>query len=148
MAEIEIIGGKELRAKLKSIDSKTALAVKTQVLKSGLKIESAAKDKAPVDTGRLRAAIDTRISKGGFSYEVFPTVDYAAAVEFGTRPHFPPTAALAGWSRRHGLSGKQYLIARAISRAGTKKQPFLFPAYEAEKDQFINGIKIILQGLR
>jgi HK97 gp10 family phage protein len=150
MAEkhVEVIGLDGLKRKFKSIDTNTAQQIKAQVLKSGLKIESAAKDKAPVDTGRLRAAIDTKISNGGFTYEVYPTVTYAAALEFGTRAHFPPPAALAGWARRHGMSGKEYLIARAVSRKGTKKQPFLFPAYEAEKDNFINGIKDILKGVR
>lgn len=146
--QIEVIGLDGLKKKFKSIDTNAANLIKGQVLKSGLKIESAAKDKAPVDTGRMRAAIDTKISNGGFTYEVYPTVTYAAAIEFGTRAHFPPPAALAGWARRHGMSGKEYLIARAISRKGTKARPFLFPAYEAEKDQFINGIKAILQGLR
>lgn len=146
--DIEVIGLNDAKRKLREIDTQTANRIKAQVLKSGLKIESAAKDKAPVDTGRLRAAIDTRVSNGGFTYEVYPTVTYAAAIEFGTKAHFPPTGAIAGWARRHGLSGKEYLIARSIARRGTKKQPFLFPAYEAEKDQFIDGIRTILKGLR
>lgn len=145
---VEIIGLAKLQKKLTSIDTNAANLIKAQVLKSGLIIESAAKDKAPVDTGRMRAAIETKVSNGGFTYEVYPTVNYAPAIEFGTRPHFPPPSALAGWARRHGMSGKEYLIARAISRKGTKKRPFLFPAYEAEKDNFINGIKAIVKDLR
>lgn len=146
--KVEIVGLDNLKKKFKSIDTNTAQQIKAQVLKSGLKIESAAKDKAPVDTGRLRAAIETKVSNGGFTYEVYPTVTYAAALEFGTRAHFPPPAALAGWARRHGMSGKEYLIARAVSRKGTKKQPFLFPAYEDEKDKFVNAIRSILKGVR
>lgn len=132
---------------LKNITVKASNEIKGQILKSGLIIESKAKDKAPVDTGLLRAEVETRISDGGFTYEVFPTSKYAAFVEFGTKPHFPPPQALAGWARRHGLSGREYLIARAIARRGTRPQPFLFPAYEAEKDNFIESIKRILKSL-
>jgi hypothetical protein len=88
-------------------------------------------------------------------------VKYAPAVEFGTKPHFPPPKALEGWVRRKGISariarhthggqtGKKkkvgttssedtraaFIIARAISKKGTQAHPFLQPAKEdLEKD--------------
>jgi len=43
---------------------------------------AAAKDRAPVDTGRLRASI--RAEAKGLSARVLTDCEYAAAVEFGT----------------------------------------------------------------
>lgn len=51
---------------------------------------------------------------------------YAEYVEIGTRPHFPPVAALQDWVEKVlGLSGEDaqsaaFLIARKISKVGTK----------------------------
>lgn len=80
--------------------------------------------------------------------------DYSLAVEFGTRPHFPPVEAVTGqtesldiWVRRmnpspsseaeQGMSQEElnesvaFQIARRISRVGTKEKPFMRPAYNA-----------------
>lgn len=51
---------------------------------------------------------------------------YGEPVEYGTRPHFPPVKAIQHWvERKLRISGKEahsvaFLIARAISRRGTK----------------------------
>lgn len=66
--------------------------------------------------------------------------DYWKYVEYGTRPHFPPINAIKKWISvkpvlpRPLKTGKlptanqlSYLIARKISKVGTKPQPFLKP---------------------
>lgn len=69
-------------------------------------------------------------------WRISPGVNYAPYVEGGTRPHFPPAANLQPWVERVlGLSGaearhKAFLIARAISRRGTRAHPFMRPAAE------------------
>jgi hypothetical protein len=60
-----------------------------------------------------------------------PTNRYGLFVELGTRPHFPPPAALEGWVRRRlGITGDRevrevaFLIGRKIARVGTPGQHF------------------------
>lgn len=77
----------------------------------------------PVDRGLLRGGTQTQILGQGADVlgRVFNTMEYAPAVELGSRPHFPPVAALEAWARRKlGQDGLGFVIARAISRRGTK----------------------------
>lgn len=95
-------------------------------------IQSRARENAPVDTGRLRSSIGVN-SPSDRMREIGANTDYAEYVEKGTSAHFPPPAALEGWALRHGFSGPNagFLAARAISRSGTKPQPYMRPAAEA-----------------
>ena len=78
-----------------------------------------AKINAPVDSGRLRASITPEVRTAGETVEgvVGSNVTYAPYVELGTRPHWPPLAALEVWARRHHTSA--FLVARAIAERGT-----------------------------
>lgn len=94
-------------------------------------IQSQARGNAPVDTGRLRNSIGVE-SPSNRTREIGANTDYAEYVETGTRPHFPPPSALEGWAGRHGFGpGGGFMVARAISRSGTKAQPYMRPAAEA-----------------
>ena len=95
-------------------------------------IQSRARENAPVDTGRLRGSIGIDAPSDRMR-EIGANTDYAEYVEKGTSAHFPPPSALQGWALRHGFSGPQagFLVARAISRSGTKPRPYMKPAAEA-----------------
>lgn len=94
-------------------------------------IQSRARENAPVDTGRLRNSIGVE-SPSDRMRIIGANTDYAEYVETGTGAHFPPPAALEGWAKRHGFGdGGGFLVARAISRSGTKAQPYMKPAAEA-----------------
>ena len=99
---------------------------------STMLITAEAKRGAPVDTGRLRASITPEVRPGNpIEGVVGSNVDYAPYMELGTKPHWPPWGPgtpLAIWARRHGISA--YLVARAISKKGTKARRFLQLAYE------------------
>lgn len=83
-----------------------------------------------VDTGRALASISwIRVGLDGL---VSVDVEYGKYIEFGTAPHFPPPAALAGWARRHGMAGMEFVIARHIAQVGTPARPFLYPSYMEE----------------
>lgn len=104
------------------------------LLQSGLTVEGAARMRAPVDTGRLRNSITTELEKT--RVVVGSNLHYAPHVEFGTRPHWPPLAAMQPWARRHGFPAGRagaFLVARAIARRGTKAQPYMRPALEASR---------------
>jgi len=89
--------------------------------------------------------------------------DYARAVEFGTRPHFPPVKALTGqqesldtWVRRMSPSAPEgmedasqeevnetvaFLIARDISRTGTKEMPFMRPGFNVARAKLRKSLR-------
>lgn len=149
----------------------------------GINTVREAKQRVPVDEGRLRNSISYQKKKGLF-VEVVAQADYAAYVEFGTRrfaakyvsslPQDWKTyaatfkgkggggidemiARLTDWVLRKGLQtgskrskkGKQdaesvaYVIALRILQNGIKAQPFLYPAYDIAKKEFIQEVKEI-----
>lgn len=57
--------------------------IQQELLQLGLKIEAEAKKRCPVDTGRLRASINTQL-QGDYKVRVGSNVEYAPYVEYGT----------------------------------------------------------------
>lgn len=96
--------------------------------RGALVIQREGRSNAPVDTGRLRNSIAVE-APSNRSRKIGPGVDYGEYVETGTRPHWPPKGALAGWAKRHGLA--EYPVRRAIGLRGTKAQPYMQPAADA-----------------
>lgn len=78
-----------------------------------------------VDTGRLRASITHRIvvSPGGSYAEVGSAVEYAAFVEYGTRPH----RIIARNAQALYWRGAAHPV-RAVNHPGSRPYPFLRPA--------------------
>lgn len=103
---------------------------------STLLVQADAKRLAPVDTGRLRASITPEVrqgaSRGDIVGAVGSIVEYAAAAELGSKPHFPPLEAVATWAERHGMSA--FAVALAIARNGTKAFKFLQRAFEKNEE--------------
>jgi hypothetical protein len=109
-------------------------AVLSGVRNAALIVEGAAKknlvawqskDVGGVDTGVLRASITPEVRQQGNKTlgVVGSNLVYAPFVELDTRPHWPPLAALELWAQRHGTTA--YIVARAISRTGTKGKKYL-----------------------
>lgn len=144
--KFKVEGADEAIAKLKSLSVETKSKVINQTAKSSLKIEAESKNKAPVDTGRLRSSIQTRFEDEGLIGIIYSDVAYAPYVEFGRKAGKPPpSSALKGWARRHKMEGLSYVIARSIGRKGVKAQPFLRPSFEKEKNDYKNKVKRILK---
>lgn len=65
--------------------------------------------------------------------------EHGEPVELGTKPHFPPTGPIQHWVERVlGITGKEaagvaFLIARAISRRGTKGAHMFEEGFEASE---------------
>jgi len=106
------------------------------LFKGALDIESGAKMKAPVDTGRLRSSIQSKIDHEDVSAEVTVNVDYAPYVEFGT-----------GQYAREYLAGKPREMvdhAREFKRPKdgySPARPFLFPTYYEQRPKIIKALK-------
>ena len=118
---------KEIERKVKELTSGPMV----QTMRNAtMLLQRDAKILAPVDTGRLRASITPSVTVGPEAIQgvVGSNVKYAPYVELGTRPHWPPIAALETWAKSHGTSA--FLVARAIARRGTKARRYLQGAYE------------------
>lgn len=87
----------------------------------------------PMDTRALMGSITSTIEGTGavLTGRAGPTRRYGLFVEKGTRPHWAPISALAGWARRHGVS--PFAVQRAIRRRGTRAQPFIGPSLPRQR---------------
>lgn len=136
---------------LKSARELAPHLIMQELEKSGFRIEADAKKNCAVDMGGTRASIQAR----AVSTTNGPAVEVSCAktglyLEFGTRPHMPPVESIKAWAVRHGIpESAAYAIALHIKQYGTPAQPFMFPAYEAERPEFIRNVgKAVVQAFR
>jgi hypothetical protein len=130
-----VSGVPELQAKFAAAPAKIRIKIMADLNKYGVVLASALRAKAPKDQGNLRAGIhsDPMLAAGDLAViTIRGSASYTMAVDKGTAPHFPPSAALVGWATRHPMAGvspqqSAFLIARAISKRGTRAQDFIDP---------------------
>ena len=112
--------------------------VKRTIVESTVTIQSDAVSLAPEDEGNLKNSIDYNITNSGLTGEIFAGASYAADVEFGTQPHV--IKAKPGGVLHFKKDGKD-VFATKVNHPGTKAQPFLVPAWEAERPKFISALQ-------
>lgn len=114
-------------------------AVKNIVNSTATRIVSKAKANVPVDTGRLRSSIHMRAFRGGLTVEVGSNLPYAVYQEKGTG-----IFAVEGNGRRtpwlYYYQGNKGPRGFRLTR-GNKPQPFLMPAYNSEKDNYVSRLR-------
>jgi HK97 gp10 family phage protein len=162
MIDVEIRGLRETQQEMERIVRDLRGAPYLNAMRRAtLLVQRSAKPLAPVDTGRLRASITPEVRAMGATVEgvVGSNVTYAPFVELGSKPHFPPIAAIMGWVHRQGMAGMYsirshrrvgskatqasedrsvaFLIARSIARRGGKAHPFLQPAFEENAEPIV-----------
>ncbi len=118
MIQMRIMGLEEL---LEKADPKLlAEPLRKLFTDASLRLERRAAQLTPKDTGILASKITHRIDTSPVPMwgQAYTNVKYAPYVEFDTRPHWPPKAALEGWARRHHIP--VFVVQRAIARHGTK----------------------------
>ena len=163
---------------LGSVSQKIEKEVIGEFAASAMKIQSDAKKNAPVNLGKLRQSIylDAEVKDKTIKYVVGSNASYAPYIEFGTGGKVSiPTGyasfagefkgkkggkfmdllkALTEWVNKKGIaSGKKsksvaYAIALSILRRGIRPQPFLIPAFEAEKNNLKKRIKDIIRNAK
>jgi hypothetical protein len=80
-------------------------------------------------------------------------VEYAEAVELGTKPHFPPVEPLADWVRakldvpEKEVQSVAFAIARKIAKSGTKAQLFLRDVVDRTNPQIQRVFQIMVEKL-
>jgi len=102
-------------------------------------LEGEIKKNTPVGVaGQLRSSIGTEVKSlgGGVRGIVGSPLSYAPYVEEGTKPHFPPVSALERWCElKLGDRRLAFVVARAISRRGTKAVKMFERGVEAKKEE-------------
>lgn len=152
---LEVTGIDDLRRKLDAVAAAVRRAARREIRAAALRIQAGARRKlhenGTTDTGRLANSIATEEEASGLDYRVGTNLVYARAIEFGLPPGYlrrmPPVDAIAGWVRRKlGIRDPRearrvaFLIARKIKRSGTDAQPYLHPAAEQERPEFLRRL--------
>jgi hypothetical protein len=126
---LRLEGAEELVARLERSPRLAAAEQQRAMQASLLLVEGDARRSVRHDTRRLMNSLTHEMSGRGTRLvgKVGPSVRYGLYVERGSRPHWPPRAALEGWARRHGIP--VFAVQRSIARRGTRARPFLVPAF-------------------
>jgi HK97 gp10 family phage protein len=152
MTTIKIeISPREMKKALADMDNYEKVVSKQlqgAVARATFRVGAGARMRAPVNFGRLRQSIKEKIGK--LRGEISVNVNYAGAVEFGTKAHeirpkvkkalaFKPGAGFRFWDE----SGR--VVVKSVKHPGTKAQPFLTPAVKEEARGFAKNIKTIIE---
>ena len=117
--------------------------VEKVVKNSAFKIEANAKSNLTknksVDTGHLRRAISTDI-KGLETIIHTSNIKYAPGVEYGTKAHIikPKNKRFLYWK------GAKHPV-KQVRHPGGRAKPYLIPAFNKEKDQFLEKLKEVIK---
>lgn len=145
------ITDKEMRRALGDIQnygSATAKEIQGVITRSTYRVGARARQNAPSKFGRLRQSVREKVGK--LMGEISVNVDYAGAVEFGTKPHiikpkrkkalaFKPGAGFKFWDE----SGR--VVVKSVKHPGTDPQPYLRPALEAEVGHMTQALKKVIE---
>ena len=113
--------------------------IRKVVKNSAFNIERNAKSSASVKTGHLRRSISTKI--GDMEATIHTSnLKYAPMVEFGTRPHI----IRAKNKKALYWKGATHPV-KQVNHPGSKAKPYLIPAFEKEKDQFLEKLKEVIE---
>ena len=113
--------------------------VRKVVKNSAFNIERSAKSSVSVKTGHLRRSISTKM--GDMEATIHTSnLKYAPMVEYGTRAHIirPKTKKALYW--KGATRPVKY-----VNHPGSKAKPYLIPAFEKEKDQFLEKLKEVIK---
>ena len=76
------------------------------VARSAMQMRVEIRARTPINLGHLHSSIAVAIEDEGLTGIVGSNLNYAPHVEFGTRPHYPPLAAIQAWVHSKGLAGR------------------------------------------
>lgn len=153
---VEIQEGRELAKKFKEMGRRAKDGIDKVLLQAGYLVEKEAKIRCPVDTGRLRASITTRLGQGEKAVAVGSNVEYAAAVEFGSEQEWTQTIRVGAKLKKPKVDpktgrlrtrGKNKTESITIRHARKIAKPFLGPALEAKREDILRLVDDYTQKL-
>ena len=154
MSDISVkVNLKELEDLTKAFPEASKTARRGRITEALLLLEREVKLLTPEGAGpfHLRDTIFQKVEMSGESAwgQVGTPAIYGAAIEYGTKPHFPPIAPLVFWvEKRLGLTGKEaksvaFAIARKISKKGTYGTHMFQYAFERNRSAVVAMLKQI-----
>jgi hypothetical protein len=162
---VVVKGFKEKRAEVKNYGDKLNARVLAEARASAMTIARNAKRAAPRNHGMLKRGISFK-QLNPTTFQVVSASHYSAYMEWGTKKRFNAPAdeqavaaqhkgkgltgslsfkeAIYAWAKRKRIDKKLwFVIMRSIGRNGVKGHHFLYPAFKAEKRNFLERIKRI-----
>lgn len=134
----------ELQERLEAVPEALTNTLTDAIVDIGARLQGAAAENAPVDTGQLRASLEFSYEEhdGSFRLVVGSNHPGAGAMEAGTDPgHFPPPSELRDWARRVlGDESAAFPVARAIAETGLEGRRYLRDAFEDNMDYIISRL--------
>ena len=138
MQKITVKGMQALKAKLRNLDNQVTTRTKFAVAKATQNIQLKAVLIVPVDRGKLKQSIKSKIDKNGLIGRISATEDYAPYVEFGTGSGVKVPKGFDEMAMSFFVSGKGRM----------RPQPFLIPSWASELPIFKADLKKIIKDLR
>lgn len=134
------ISNKELnrfKSMVNAYKGSTAEEIKKAVATTAIKVESGAKKKIPVKSGRARSSISPKQYNKGFTYEIGARVHYAPYLEFGTGAMVDVPNGLEDYAAQFKGKGQKQVNIPA--------KPFLFNTIEEERADHNKRLKEALK---
>ena len=129
-------------AEIPKLYEKNEALVRQTVKNSAFNIQKNAKSNLTknksVDTGHLRRGISTDIRGLGATIHT-SNIKYAPGVEYGTKAHIikAKNKKVLYWK------GAKHPV-KKVNHPGSKAKPYLIPAFNQEKDQFLEKLKEVI----
>jgi HK97 gp10 family phage protein len=154
--KVEMEGKSQVLGALRALDFEGKKNVEEVVRLTARNVRRAAKAKAPVKSGRFRRSIGAKFSPDGLTAEVAAwrrgrqgPHPLSHIFEFGTAPHkIKPKnrKALAfhgGAQQGPGaeMGPEQATVRRSVQHPGTPATPFLFPAFEENRADYVRNLR-------
>lgn len=127
-------GNKAVLKGLEKIRKEAAGKIADEIEASAYNIHAGAVQRAPVDKGFLKNSIT--VQNTPLTARIEAGVHYAPYIEFGTGGMVDVPAGLEDYAIQ--FKGK------GVRQISMQPQPFLFPAFEAERPRLIENIKKVL----
>jgi hypothetical protein len=147
-------GGAALRSRFDSAEGKIRAQVVKDLNRYGVTLASNLRAGEPADTGNMRKQTRSFPATASDPYVTIRAgAIYTTMQDEGTKPHFPPPAALLGWAKRHPYKdyspeASAFLVARAISKRGNKAKHFIPPVVTPAKAEVVRLMQSSLSAVK
>jgi HK97 gp10 family phage protein len=139
---------REVKQQLTTLFVKASAEVRQATFEFAERLVKRAQELAPESSGDLKKSIKSvpvKVERSTVSYNVISDSYYAPFVEFGSKKHpWPPPEPLFKWLADHpdfapeySDDSRAYLLGKAIHERGGYAQPFMTPAAEEKRGEFV-----------
>lgn len=126
---MKITGLNETIKELNRFKQQGVEAIKANIEASGYIMQNDAMQRVPVDLGQLKNSIRIDFKDNGLTVVMVATAPYAAFQEFGTGGRVSVPKGMEELARQ--------FKGRGLRNVNLAPQPFMFPAWDRERKQFV-----------